>query len=184
LRKKIVRRYNELRKSKNSISSQTQLPAKELNYEKFVDSSKLIDKNDKERMNFIHQALNMPSRLELLFRASEHYFEAHKFHQVCDGIPHTFSVIRTQYGKTLAGYTPVSWNAAPSGQHAEDPTQSSCILSLDLMVKMRLAKPEYAIYCYTGFGPRFGGGADMHISNQCDENASSYLEYPSSYISS
>ena len=46
---------------------------------------------------------------------------------------------------------------------------------------MRLINPEYAIYCYTGFGPRFGGGADIHIADECDKNANSYLDYPTSY---
>lgn len=83
---------------------------------------------------------------------------------------HTFTVIRTSYGKTLAGYTPLSWNAAPSGKHAPDKTQSSFLLSLDLFLKMRITKPDYAIYCYTGFGPRFGGGADLHVGDRCNEN--------------
>ena len=100
---------------------------------------------------------------------------------ICDNIPHTFTVIKTQYGKTLAGYTPLTWNAVPSGHHAEDTTETSCILSFDLLLKLRLTKPEYAIYCYTGFGPRFGGGADIHISDECDENTNSYISCPSSY---
>lgn len=92
-------------------------------------------------MNFIYYSLSMPSKLELLFRASEHHFEAHKFHQICDNIPHTFTVLKTQFGKILAGYTPITWNAAPSGHHAEDSSLTSCILSFDLMIKLRLTKP-------------------------------------------
>lgn len=47
---------------------------------------------------------------------------------------------------------------------------------------MPIIKPEYAIYCYTGFGPRFGGGADIHISDLCDENRDSYVNFPSSFM--
>ena len=54
-------------------------------------------------------------------------------------------------------------------------------MSLDHFLKFRLTKSEYAIYCYTGFGPRFGGGADIHISDECDENTNSYISCPSSY---
>ncbi|KXJ11971.1 hypothetical protein AC249_AIPGENE14173 [Exaiptasia diaphana] len=34
---------------------------------------------------------------------------------------------------------------------------------------------EYAIYRYSGYGPTFGGGHDMYISNQASSNTGSYF---------
>lgn len=55
-------------------------------------------------------ALKNPKQLKLLFRASEHEFSAKQFHKYCDKIRHTFVLIKTEYGKTIAGYTPCVWN--------------------------------------------------------------------------
>lgn len=131
---------------------------------------------------FLYTALNKPLQTELIFRASKNNYLAAKFHQICDGIPNTFTIIRTEYNRTIAGYTPLPWNSTPSGTHAPDPTCETFLLSLDHRLKMPLIKPEYAIYCYTGFGPRFGGGADIHISDLCDENRDSYVNFPSSFM--
>jgi hypothetical protein len=33
---------------------------------------------------------------------------------------------------------------------------------------------QYAICCYTGYGPRFGGGHDIHVYDNCNANNYSY----------
>lgn len=63
----------------------------------------------KSSEEFLFKSLNSPAKLELLFRASEHDFSALKFHQFCDGVPHTLTIIATEFGKTIAGYTPLTW---------------------------------------------------------------------------
>lgn len=85
-----------------------------------IKDSKTINKNDEELMLFLYHSLNKPLQLELLFRASQHHFLAGKFHQICDGIPNTITIIKTEFGRTIAGYTPLTWNASPSGTHAID----------------------------------------------------------------
>ncbi len=60
-----------------------------------LKDSRLIDKNNEEKMRFIYEALGKPLQLELIYRASEHNFMAGKFHQLCDGISNTFTVIKT-----------------------------------------------------------------------------------------
>lgn len=56
-------------------------------------NSKIVKENTSEELLF--NSLNSPKRLSLLFRASEHDFSAVKFHQYCDGIPHTLTLVRT-----------------------------------------------------------------------------------------
>ena len=48
-------------------------------------------------------------RARLLFRASEHKFRSYKFHQHCNGVPHTLVLVRSEKGKTFGGYTPLPW---------------------------------------------------------------------------
>ena len=64
---------------KSKISSATSISStigslKQINFDKFIESSKLLDYQNKTIMNFVHQALNSPSKLELVFRASQHNF--------------------------------------------------------------------------------------------------------------
>jgi len=42
-------------------------------------------------------------------------------------------------------------------------------------------KQKYAIYCESEYGPTFGGGFDLHISNNAGTNTSSYSRLGSSY---
>ena len=60
---------------------------------------------------FISDSLCRPSSLRLLFRASEHQFRAKAFHSKCDGINDTFVLVRTEFGKTIAGYSGYTWEA-------------------------------------------------------------------------
>ena len=48
---------------------------------------------------------------KLLFRASEHNFEAKAFHEYCDGKPQTILLVKTNYGKIIGGYTPIEWQS-------------------------------------------------------------------------
>lgn len=41
--------------------------------------------------------------------------------------------------------------------------------------------PEYTIYGSSGYGPTFGGGHDIYITNAADTNRTSYFNVPHSY---
>ncbi len=49
--------------------------------------------------------------------------------------------------------------------------------------KMNLneSKNKNAICCHKNYGPIFGGGNDIRISDKCNENMSSYSYFPHSY---
>jgi hypothetical protein len=105
----------------------------------------------------------------LLFRASEHQFKAAKFHQVCDNIPDTVTIVRTEFGKTIAAYTPLKWTSL-NNQPVADPSRRSFLLQLDLREKMTLIQGQEgkAIYDHPNWGPTFGGGGDICIANSCN----------------
>jgi hypothetical protein len=54
--------------------------------------------------------LDNPRKVELVFRASENAFQGTLFHEKCDNIPHNLTIIRTEFDKIIAGYTPLTWN--------------------------------------------------------------------------
>ena len=58
-----------------------------------------------KQINFLLEALKRPKRMDLLFRASEHDFRASSFHAKCDNKPNTIVLIRTEFGKTIGGFT-------------------------------------------------------------------------------
>ena len=47
--------------------------------------------------------------------------------------------------------------------------------------KMPVTKPEYAIYCTTTYGPTFGGGHDLYISDNCHVNTGSHTNLGITY---
>ena len=74
--------------------------------------------------------------MQLIFRASEHSFSSQTFHEKCDGIADTLTLIRTEFGKTIAGFTHYKWSSDNSndkfGKFVDDSEQKAFILSLDL----------------------------------------------------
>jgi hypothetical protein len=104
----------------------------------------------------------------LLFRASEHQFKAAKFHQYCDNIPDTVTFVRTEFGKTIAAYTPLKWGSL--NQYVADPSRRSFMLHLNLREKMTLIQGQEgkAICDNPNYGPIFGGGCDVCITDSCN----------------
>lgn len=95
--------------------------------------------------------------MKLLFRASQYGFLAAKFHELCDGKPNTFTLIKTEFGKTIAGFTPVEWELSKDGKFKSDVSKRSFLLSLDLHEKMPMSNEDnIAIYCRNIHGPNFG----------------------------
>ena len=54
--------------------------------------------------------MDNPAKVDLIFRASENAYQGSQFHAKCDNIPHTLTLIRTEFDKIIAGYTPLTWN--------------------------------------------------------------------------
>ena len=97
--------------------------------------------------------------MKLLFRASEHGFSVKEFHRWCDGKAPTLVVVRTNYGKTLGGYTPVPWKSVGGdGEFFADQSGTSFMFSCDLKERFALKNKNNSIKCRSDFGPMFGGG--------------------------
>lgn len=110
--------------------------------------------SDNERIKFLKESLNNPVRAELLFRASDHHFLAQKFHEKCDGVGNTLTIVRTEYGKTIFAYAAPNWSS--DNVYVKDPSKNSCIILLDIKKKIPLIEQSKSIFCHAEYGPTFG----------------------------
>ena len=125
--------------------------------------------------SFIFFSLGLPKKLQLLFRASEHQFKAAAFHQHCDGIENTFVIARTDFGRTIAGFTCHKW--ASIGGDVNGESKDAFLLQVDLMQKMEYQNGRL-IYCGADCGPWFG--SDFGIKDNCN-TVNNYAYFPVSY---
>ena len=118
--------------------------------------------------------------IELLFRGSRDGFASTTFHQKCDNKYNTVTIVRTEHKRTIAGYTFYRWNEAINNYYSNVGKQTY-LLQLDIKQKYIPVSDKNLIYCHNGYGPTFGGGHDLYISNNCDTNNSSYCNFPTIY---
>ncbi|KAK8797559.1 hypothetical protein WA158_005905 [Blastocystis sp. Blastoise] len=124
--------------------------------------------------------LGKEKKWKLLFRASEHDYSASEFHRYCDNKGETVTIIEhigyNNHINIFGGYTNQSWAGSGykfyskgflftlTNEHGIPPTKYDYINS----------DRSKAIYCYSSYGPIFGGGHDIKISDQCYSNTDSY----------
>ncbi len=120
---------------------------------------------------------------ELKYRASRDGFSSSDFHSHCDGIPNTLTVIKAKSGNIFGGFTEQAWHS--DDDFVADP--KAFIFSLlnkeEKPFKVLCSNEgQYAICCFSEFGPCFGGyddnitdifiSSDSHINNyvnsRCD----------------
>ena len=122
--------------------------------------------------------LNKPRNIKLLFRGSEHNFKAEAFHKNCDNIKNTLTVVRTEFGKTIAGFSHYKWNQVSDYKNVEDSNRRSFLLQLDSMEVLMPQKDCGLIQCFSGAGPAFGRYHDLYITDNCHQNRSSFANFP------
>jgi len=83
----------------------------------FFDPSSILTSDQKRELNLLcNFATN--TRWRLLYRASIDGFAAKSFHEKCDGIPMTLSIIKTTNSYVFGGYASEPWNQ--SGEYIND----------------------------------------------------------------
>jgi hypothetical protein len=118
-------------------------------------------------------------RFGILWRGSRDGFGAKEFHRRCDGHANTLTVILDTKGNIFGGFTPVEWESGESHWKADD-SQTSFLFTLknphNIPARRFALKAEwkqYAIWCYSGWGPCFGGGFDIGVYDNCNANTHS-----------
>ncbi|KAK8809943.1 hypothetical protein WA158_000886 [Blastocystis sp. Blastoise] len=125
--------------------------------------------------------LGKEKKWKLLFRASEHDYKTSEFHNYCDYKGETVTIIK-HIGKNnhiniFGGYTDQSWDSYSGWK----PNSKEFLFTLSNdhgipPTKYDNTNSSCGLYCGSSYGPMFGGGNDIHISDQCHSNTSSYCK--------
>ena len=109
---------------------------------------------------------------ELLFTASEHQFNAKKFHEFCDNKGPTLTIIHNDKNHVFGGYCTESWSTsnADENDYIDDPTAFLYVIrptckSYGLFSKKRSDK---ALMYGKDWGPLYGKHNDVWISTECN----------------
>ncbi|KAK8798660.1 hypothetical protein WA158_007745 [Blastocystis sp. Blastoise] len=136
--------------------------------------------------NIFNRKNNKDKKWKLLFRASEHNYLSRDFHKYCDNKGETIVLIKhighNNHVNIFGGYTDQNWKCNDdwffngwksyskeflftlSNEHNIPPTKYDYTNS----------DKDCGIYCDASFGPVFGGGRDLCISDKCHNNNTSF----------
>jgi hypothetical protein len=125
----------------------------------------------------------------LIYRASEHGFDAADFHRCCDSFAPSVSVIQTDFGNIFGGFTSIPWSSATLRADQADPTAFLFTLKNTLNIpptKFPVAKDyqQCAISHNPTCGPNFGSpkneGSDLCLRNKFNDKTNCIF-FPKSY---
>ena len=119
--------------------------------------------------------------MELLYRGTRDGDGSNIFHNKCDNQGPTIVLCKNEKENIFGGYSSISWTSNSSYYAAN----GSFIFTLSNIHGTAPTKYpnsrnyDYAVYHYSDYGPTFGNGHSLYISNNYLNNNSSYcyLEY-------
>jgi len=118
---------------------------------------------------------------KLLYRASSDGFEASKFHENCDDIANTLTIVKSTNNFIFGGFTSQTWTNQASIYKTDEKAFLFGFRNPSNKTAKLPIKPNcYAIYCDPNSGPNFG---DLVISN-CSNTNDSSLSIGSNYLNS
>ena len=165
-----ARKYYEHKKEHELVPIEIQQIIQE--FTKRIFNSKILSKaQDLELLQLLN--VNIPTilkhnRLELLFRASEHNFNATEFHIACDGHSNTITIIKSDHGNIFGGYTTIPWQSEDEELYGNGESFLYLLYSNnpnydDECPRIWNHIKECEIYPDEMTGPAFGDGCDLAI---------------------
>ena len=143
-----------------------------------IDGSKIIQHTDlvvvKEG---ITKKLNKKIKdIKLLYRASKDGDSGNTFHSKCDGISNTVTFVKAKNGKKLGGFTEKGWNS--NNQWYSD--NNTFLFSLDSN-ECYFYKESSCMLGSSSYGPFWGSGHDLCLTDKCLSNNSNNSTQSSSF---
>jgi len=126
----------------------------------YFNSSKIL--NEMQSVQLFNLVDNSSS-WSLIYQASTDGFSSRIFHKKCNGILGTLVVIRAGLNEIFGGYTEADWSDNYRFKNDSNAFLFSLVNSYNLIVKMPIINPDYAIYTADYCGPTFGDN-DLSIS--------------------
>ena len=139
-----------------------------------IDSMILSEKEEKCLIHLLNDKLQSNFTTELLYRASEHNFNSNKFHEKCDEKGSTIVIVKNTYNHVYGGYSKVSWNKKL--QTRTDPNAFLwCVRPKVKIFELKSSEKDgkQAMWNYQGYGPLYGRGNDLWITDKCNNNNTS-----------
>ena len=124
------------------------------------------------------------NKMELIYRGTRDGSNSNIFHNKCDNQGTTICLFKSEKGNIFGGYTSISWSSPNSGQYKS--ANDSFVFTLTNIhgtapTKYPNTNSSYSVFHYSNYGPTFGGGFDIYISNDYLNNNSSYSYIGHSY---
>ena len=177
--------YNQEVKSKNEylLIDQNQIPF----HESTIISG---DSQEKEKeieliLEWLSPSLgSLPNpphvlRTKLVYKAEVDGDKASTFHEKCDNLGPTITLIQTKEGFRYGGYTSVSWEGPENSEFKSD--AEAFIFSLDTQKKYESLDPDKSIQCSAFWGPYFGEGGTICVPDNFYEESNAFYKWPSTY---
>ena len=145
-----------------------------------IDST--IVSTDKMTKDLVELCKFNDKQFKLLYRATRDGFGASSFHAKCDNQSNTLTIVKTTKGYILGAYTAVKWDNT-SGYKSDDHAFIFTLVnarSLPELFPVRVGD-KHSIYCNGMYGPTFGGGNDIRISDNSSQTRTSFSNLGHSY---
>ena len=143
-----------------------------------IDSILISKDKDKSKsiISWIKEKIKMKKiKHEKIFVMSLNGTSSQVFHNYCDNMGPTLTLVKTTKNKIFGGFTPLDWDS--SGKSKVDSTNQTFIFSLNLMKKYDIITNEKpAIICNKNNGPAFGG-IDFEIKTDMTKGRSFANQY-------
>ena len=120
-------------------------------------------------------------QFQLLYRASESGFSSANFHEKCDGIGHTLTLIKSINGNVFGGYTGAAWSSSNIYINDSNSFIFSLINQSNDPFKANCTVNKHAICGHSAYGPTYGSGHDFCILSNSNTNQNSYSKFGRSY---
>ncbi len=122
---------------------------------------------------------------QMIYKATRDGFDATSFHRLCNNQGPTLTLIQSTGGYLFGGYASKSWISTPG--YVDAPGSFLYLLTNangNQPTKFPYNNNGKALYNFSSYGPIFGGGCDLYISNQSNVYLCSCCNLGVSYTNS
>jgi hypothetical protein len=147
----------------------------------FINST--ILNNKKELIDKLYEITNFEHKnWVLIYRATRDGFSSSNFHSKCNYHSSTLTLIKTTKSFVFGGFIEQSFSGCSCYKADEKAFLISLVNNKNATFKLPIEPNSlYAFYDFNDYGPTFGGGHDIYISSNSNQNKDSYNN-PYSYI--
>jgi hypothetical protein len=124
--------------------------------------------------NLLEKIGASPTKIKLIYKGTLDGFSAQKFHSLCNNKGPTITAISAN-GFISGGYTSESW--ANQNNWINVAAGDAFLFTTaggNVNKYYNTRYPQYTMYDHQSYGPTFGGGHDLHISDNANANRNSY----------